>query len=221
MPHFTAADLAQLEKVYRLNLVNAITGFKPANLLGTCDAEGRTNLAIISSVVHLGSNPALLGLVMRPATVERHSYDNIRATGRYTLNHVHAAITQAAHYTSANFARETSEFDACGLTAEYLDDFGAPYVRESRLRIGLELVQELPIEANGTLLIIGSVQHLYLPEQQTLRPDGSLDLAAAGTVAVSGLDTYYEATAFARYGYARPNQPLPELPLTEPTTTAS
>jgi len=214
MPHFTASDLAQLEKIYRLNLVNAITGFKPANLLGTADPAGRTNLAIISSVVHLGSNPALLGLVMRPPTVERHSYDNIRATGRYTLNHVHTGMAKAAHYTSANFPREVSEFAACGLTPEYLDGFTAPYVQESRLRIGLELVQELPIEVNGTVLLIGSVQHVYLPEQGVVRPDGSLDLAAAGTVALSGLDTYYEATPVARYGYARPNQPLPELPLT-------
>lgn len=213
MPHFTATDLAQLEKVYRLNLVNAITGFKPANLLGTQDANGRTNLAIISSVVHLGSNPALLGLVMRPPTVERHSYENIRATGRYTLNHVHTAIARAAHLTSANFPREESEFGACHLTPEYRDDFQAPYVQESHLKIGLTLAQELPIEINGTVLLIGRVEHLYLPEDNVLRPDGSLDLTAAGTVALSGLDTYYETTPVARYGYARPHQPLPELPL--------
>jgi flavin reductase (DIM6/NTAB) family NADH-FMN oxidoreductase RutF len=213
MPHFTAADLAQLEKVYRLNLVNAITGFKPANLLGTQDAAGGTNLAIISSVVHLGSNPALLGLVMRPPTVERHSYENIHATGRYTLNHVHTGIAKAAHLTSANFPREESEFDACGLTPEYRDDFPAPYVQESHLKIGLTLAQELPIEINGTVLLIGRVEHLYLPDENVLRPDGSLDLTAAGTVALSGLDTYYETTPVARYGYARPHQPLPELPL--------
>ncbi|WP_019946721.1 flavin reductase family protein [Hymenobacter aerophilus] len=214
MRHFTAADLGQLEKVYRLNLINAITGFKPANLLGTADAAGRTNLAIISSVVHLGSNPALLGLIMRPPSVERHSYDNIRATGRYTLNHVHAGIIRAAHYTSANFPREVSEFEACGLTPEYHNDFPAPYVQESHLQIGLELLQELPIEANGTIMLIGRVQHLYLPDTPgVLRPDGSLDLAAAGTVALSGLDTYYEARPVARYGYARPNQKLEDLEL--------
>ncbi len=216
MPHFTAAGLGQLEKVYRLNLVNAITGFKPANLLGTADAAGRTNLAIISSVVHLGSNPALLGLVMRPPSVERHSYDNLRATGHYTLNHVNTAIARAAHLTSANFPREVSEFEATGLTPEYHDDFPAPYVQESHLQIGLTLLQELPIEANGTVLIIGRVEHLYLPDEPgVLRSDGSLDLTAAGTVALSGLDTYYETTPVARYGYARPGRKLEELPLSE------
>ncbi|GAB2784513.1 flavin reductase (DIM6/NTAB) family NADH-FMN oxidoreductase RutF [Hymenobacter luteus] len=212
MPHFTASDLAELEKVFRLNLINAITGFKSANLLGTANAAGQPNLAIISSVVHLGSNPALLGLVMRPPSVPRHSYDNIRATRYYTLNHVHAGIVREAHYTSANFEAEVSEFAACGLTPEFRDDFPTPYVQESRLQIGLELVQEVPIEANGTVLLIGRVLHLYLPEA-ALRPDGSLDLPAAGTVALSGLDTYYTATPVARYGYARPGQPVPELPL--------
>lgn len=214
MPHFTAADLSQLEKVYRLNLVNAITGFKPANLLGTADINGHTNLAIISSVVHLGSNPALLGLVMRPPSVERHSYDNLRASGCYTLNHVHEGIIRGAHQTSANYPRQVSEFDACGLTPEYHDDFPAPYVQESRIQIGLELVQEMPIEVNGTVFIIGRVQHLYLPDTPgVLRPDGSLDLAAAGTVALSGLDTYYGAQSVARYGYARPDQELENLEL--------
>ncbi|MCA8830266.1 flavin reductase family protein [Hymenobacter pini] len=213
MPHLTAADIAHLEKVYRLNLVNAITGFKPANLLGTVSEQGQENLAIISSVVHLGSNPALLGLVMRPPSAESHSYHNIRATRCYTLNHVHEGIARAAHHTSAKFPREESEFAACGLTPAYQDDFPAPYVQESRLRIGLKLVQELPIEANGTVLLVGTVEHLYLPENGTLRPDGSLDLTAAGTVALSGLDTYYQATPVARFGYAHPHQPLPELPL--------
>ena len=105
-----------------------------------------------------------------------------------------------------------SEFDACGLTPAYHNGFSAPYVQESHLQIGLELLQEVPIEANGTVLLIGRVQHLYLPDTpDVLRPDGSLDLAAAGTVALSGLDTYYEARPVARYGYARPHQELEKL----------
>ncbi|MBT9392301.1 flavin reductase family protein [Hymenobacter sp. NST-14] len=214
MPHFSAEHIHQLEKVYRLNLINAITGFKPVNLLGTVAASGQTNLAVISSVVHLGSNPPLLGLVMRPPSVERHSYDNIRAGGTYTLNHVHTDIAAAAHLTSANYPREVSEFAATGLTEEFLDGFPAPYVLESPIKIGLRLLQHVPIEANGTVLVIGQVEHVYLPDTPgVLRPDGSLDLAAAGTVALSGLDTYYAARPVARYGYARPGQPLPELSL--------
>lgn len=204
MPHFTAADLAGLDWIYRLNLVNALPGFKPANLVGTADANGRPNLAIFSSALHLGSAPALLGLVTRPATVPRHTYQNIRSSGCYTLNPVPHARAAAAHYTSANFPPEVSEFDECGFTAEYRDGFPAPYVAESPYHIGLRLVQEVPLP-NGTVLLIGAVEHIYLPETG-LRPDGTLDLAALGVAAVSGLDGYHEVLPPVRFGYARPGQ---------------
>lgn len=205
MRHFSAADIQGFDKLYRLNLVNALTGFKPANLVGTADAAGATNLAIFSSAVHLGSDPPLLGLVTRPATVPRHSYENLRATGCYTLNHVHADFADRAHYTSAAFPREQSEFAAVGLTPAWRDGFAAPYVAESQLSIGLRLVEELPIRLNGTVLLIGAVEHVYVAPT-ALRPDGSLDLATLADVCISGLDGYYRAEPLARFAYARPGQ---------------
>ena len=65
-------DVKQLEKKYRLNLINSITGIKPANLIGTRSQDGIDNVAIFSSVVHLGSNPAQLGFVMRPQTSQNN-----------------------------------------------------------------------------------------------------------------------------------------------------
>ncbi|OON69842.1 flavin reductase family protein [Hymenobacter sp. CRA2] len=211
MHHFTAADLHAFEKIYRLNLVNALPGYKPANLVGTADDEGRTNLAIFSSVVHLGSDPAVLGMVTRPTTVPRHTYKNVRATGCYTLNHVPATHAGAAHYTSANFPREESEFDACGFTPVYRDGFAAPYVAESQVSIGLRLAEELPIKLNGTVLLIGTVEHVYIAPE-ALRPDGTLDLAAIDTACISGLESYYRATPLARYAYARAGQGPQRIP---------
>ena len=62
----TKHDIKNLDRVYRLNLINSITGVKPGNLIGTESKEGIKNLAIFSSVVHLGSNPAQIGIVIRP-----------------------------------------------------------------------------------------------------------------------------------------------------------
>ena len=56
---FTSNDIKNLDKVYRLNLINSITGIKPANLIATRSKNGVDNVAIFSSVVHLGSNPAI------------------------------------------------------------------------------------------------------------------------------------------------------------------
>ncbi|GAA4374570.1 flavin reductase family protein [Hymenobacter koreensis] len=205
MRHITAADIKAFDKLFRLNLVNGLPGYKPANLIGTAAPDGATNLAIFSSVLHLGSDPALLGMVTRPTTVPRHTYENIRATGCFTINHVPASLVGEAHYTSANFAREESEFAQCGFTASYRHNFPAPYVAESPISIGLRLVDELPIERNGTVLLIGEVAHVYLPEA-ALNPDGTLNLPATDAACISGLDAYHRVTPLAEFAYARAGQ---------------
>ena len=208
--HFTAADIQAFERVYRLNLVNCLPGYKPANLVGTAAPDGPTNLAIFSSALHLGSDPAVLGLVTRPNTVPRHTYQNIKQNqGCYTLNAVPFRLAGAAHYTSANFPDDESEFAACGFTADYRDGFPAPYVAESPLNIGLRLREEHQI-FNGTVLLVGVVEHVYIDEQG-LREDGTLDLAALGVCAISGLDSYHEVSPPVRYEYARPGQRPQEL----------
>ena len=72
MQHFQKEDLEGFSKIYRLNLINSVTGYKSAHLVGTVSAEGTKNLAVFSSVVHLGSDPALIGFILRPTTVPRH-----------------------------------------------------------------------------------------------------------------------------------------------------
>jgi flavin reductase (DIM6/NTAB) family NADH-FMN oxidoreductase RutF len=209
MRHLTAADIAGFDKIYRLNLVNGLPGFKPANLVGTAAPDGRTNLAVFSSALHLGSDPALLGIITRPTTVPRHTYANLKSSGCYTLNHVPEPLAAQAHYTSANFPDDVSEFDACGFTAAYRDGFAAPYVAESAVSIGLRLLEEHHI-SNGTVLLVGTVEHVYLKDE-LLRPDGTLDLAAADTAAISGLDGYHAVLPPVRFGYAR----VGKLPVAE------
>ncbi|MGI4819651.1 MAG: flavin reductase family protein [Janthinobacterium lividum] len=205
MQHITADDIKAFEKVYRLNLVNGLPGFKPANLVGTAAPDGQTNLAIFSSALHLGSDPPVLGIVTRPNTVPRHTYQNIKQNnGCYTLNHVPLSMLAQAHYTSANFEDNVSEFEECGFTAVYRDGFPAPYVAESPLSIGLRLREEHAI-FNGTALLVGDVEHVYV-RPEALRPDGTLDLVALAECAISGLDGYHAVEPPVRFGYARPGQ---------------
>lgn len=205
MRHITAADIQGFERIFRLNFVNGLPGFKSANLVGTAAPDGFPNLAIFSSVIHLGSDPPLLGMVTRPTTVPRHTYQNLKASGCYTLNHVPVTKLAGAHYTSADFPPGVSEFGACGFTPEYHDGFPAPYVAESALSIGLRLLEDHAI-SNGTVLLVGAVEHVYLPAAG-LRDDGTLDLVGLGTAAISGLDGYHAVEPPTRFGYARPGQP--------------
>jgi flavin reductase (DIM6/NTAB) family NADH-FMN oxidoreductase RutF len=195
-----------MERIPRLTLINALTGFKSANLVGTINQHGVPNLAIFSSAVHLGSDPPLVGIVTRPVVPDgktsRHTYENIRTTGYFTLNHVHTGIIKEAHQTSASYPDGASEFAATGLTPAYSELHPAPYVQESRIRMGLEYVEEYFIQANQTIMLIGKVLELVLPDD-CIDEQGNLDLAGAGTVALSGLDTYHETQLLQRLAYAR------------------
>ncbi len=202
----TLADISAMPRIPRLTLINAITGFKSGNLVGTVDENGLTNLAIFSSAVHIGSEPPLIGLVTRPVVPDgktsRHTYSNIKNTGFFTLNHVSVPLIEKAHQTSASYPDGVSEFDAVGLTPQYLGDFRAPFVAESAIKMGLEYVEEYFIKANQTIMVIGKVVELILPEN-ALDEQGNLDLNLAQTVAVSGLDTYHAASMAKRLPYAR------------------
>jgi flavin reductase (DIM6/NTAB) family NADH-FMN oxidoreductase RutF len=204
-------ELLEMEHLFRINLVNSITGYKSANLIGTIDeASQQTNLAVFSSVTHFGSEPPLLGFVLRPTTVFRGTYNNIKRTGYYTINHINASIIEAAHHTSAKYPAEISEFDQTNLTAEFKNGFLAPYVKEAKIKIGVEFKQEIPIELNGTILILGQIKELIIPDKCLLE-DGFLDLSAAETVTVSGLDAYHLPKRLARFEYARPNKAIKKI----------
>jgi len=199
-------DIENCPKVKRLNIINSVTGIKPANLIGTKSNEGLPNLAIVSSVVHLGSNPAYIGFVLRPTeNVPRHTYENIIQTGYFTINHIHSNFIDRAHYTSAKFEREISEFDACGLSEEYLFEFEAPFVSESRLKIGLVHAESVPINSSNTIMIVGRVEHLQI-DDKAIDERGYIDLDKMGDIGISGLNSYYELNKTKELPYARVNE---------------
>lgn len=202
MKTITLADIEAMDKLARAQFANSLPGPKPVSLVGSIDAEHRTNLAPFSTVTHLGSNPALIGLVSRPDLVDRHTLSNILATRSYTINHVHPDILHQAHACSARHPRDVSEFGATGLTPHFEENIAAPFVSEARLRIALELVDTMTIPANGTVLIIGKVVLVQLPGH-SLAEDGSIDLPALDSLASTALDTYYKISEPIRLPYAK------------------
>jgi flavin reductase (DIM6/NTAB) family NADH-FMN oxidoreductase RutF len=205
--YVSRADIDAMDERYRINFVNALSGFKSANLLASCDSENNLNVAMFSSAVHLGANPPLLAIVARPDTVARHSLENIRASGFFSLNAVGESFFQQAHHCSARSEREESEFDFSGLDAEFVDGFTAPFVRQSALKIALKLQEILPVKSNGTSLVIAEVLAVYLPDK-ALHADGFIDHQALHSVCVSGLDSYHSVNAGERLAYAKKNQPV-------------
>ncbi|MBU84382.1 MULTISPECIES: flavin reductase [unclassified Alcanivorax] len=208
--HLTADTLKDLPRQQRVNLINSLSGFKSANLLGTRAANGQENLSIVSSCFHLGADPALLGMIIRPHSVDRHSLEYLMETGFYTLNQVHGDMVPAAHQTAARYPRDVSEFTATGLTPAYLPDFPAPFVEQARIRLGMVLLETHTLQVNDTVMVIGAIEHIQLPGY-ALGSDGYVDIEKAGTVALSGLDSYHLTHRQARWSYAKPDQPLRRL----------
>jgi flavin reductase (DIM6/NTAB) family NADH-FMN oxidoreductase RutF len=147
---------------------------------------------------------------MRPVSVERHTYNNIKETGYYTINHIHKDIFKQAHQTSAGYDKDISEFDECGLTPEYSKNIPAPYVKESNIKIGLRFVEEQEIKFNGTIFIVGEIVEIILPDD-VVSKDCYVDIERAGTIAISGLDSYHETKKIARLSYAKPGIEPKEL----------
>lgn len=204
LEHLSLDYIMGLEQRYKATLINSLGGFKSVNLVGTKNQNGQSNLAVFNSIFHLGASPPLVGMIVRPDSVERHTYENILQTRYYTLNHINEDIYLKAHQSSARYPREISEFTATGLNEEYKDGFFAPYVKESAIKIGVELEEKIELKINGTILVIGAIKEVYIPVDALLE-DGFVDLEKAGTITSSGLDAYYKTTRLARLSYAKAN----------------
>jgi flavin reductase (DIM6/NTAB) family NADH-FMN oxidoreductase RutF len=206
---YTKEHIEKLDRTTRIKIINSVSGIKPANLIGTIGAQGHTNLAVFSSVVHLGSDPALIGFIARPRTAEvGHTYSNIMENEQYTINHIHPEFVKNAHYTSAKFDVTISEFKRCNLSEEFIRDFKAPFVKESSFKMGICFKEALDIKRNGTVLVIGEIEHLILPD--TAIVDDDIDLEATNGVGISGLNSYYSLRKIQKYPYARINE-VPEF----------
>ena len=203
MAYFTETDIQDLETIYKINLMNSCSGYKSANLIGSKSEDGTENVAVFSSVTHIGSSPAMLGFFLRPTTVIRNTYENLKTTGFYTINHIHKSIIEDAHHTSAKYDGSISEFDVTALNSEYKNDFLAPFVKDAPVQLAMEFVEEYEIKANNTILVIGKVVGLYVNDN-LIRKDGFIDLAKAEVAAINGLDGYAIAETNTRFGYQRP-----------------
>ena len=203
MAVYSLIEIDSWERFYRANLINSLTGFKSVCLIGTINREGRSNLAIFSSIVHIGSNPPLVGYISRPLKAVPNTIANIETTGVYTINHIHPAFIERAHQTSAKYPDGISEFDEVGLTQEFVPAIAAPFVKESSVKYALELQEIIPIKLNDTFLVIGKIICIQV-EQDIISENGFLNLDKVPAVCGNGLDSYYSASLINRYHYAKP-----------------
>ena len=203
MQHFNLEDIKAFSKIYRLNMINSVTGYKSANMIGTKSNSGRETVAIFSSITHLGSDPALLHFTLRPNTVPRDTYKNIKENKVFTVNHVSMPQIEEAHHTSAKYDENISEFDQTLLEPEYKLNWHAPFVKGAPVALGCKYLNEYDITENGCILIIAAIEHIFV-EDELLQKDGWVKLESGEVVAINGLDGYVLPQLQKRLEYARP-----------------
>jgi flavin reductase (DIM6/NTAB) family NADH-FMN oxidoreductase RutF len=203
MHTFSTQDFQSWDRFYRAKFINSLSGYKPAFLVGTVNESGQPNLAIFSNIIHLGADPAMIGMLNRPREAAPHTLSNIEKTGEYTLNMISKNMIDAAHQTSAKYAADISEFDATGLTPCWRDGCTAPFVEESPVQLQLDKIQIIPIELNGTFFIIGTLKSVHM-NPSIIQADGFLDLSMEEIICTQGIDGYLLPEKIKRMPYARP-----------------
>ena len=205
MAFYDYNDIQNLEKIFKINLINSCSGFKSANLLGSISEEGISNVAVFSSVTHLGSNPPTLGFILRPTTVPRDTYKNIKDSGVFTINHIHEAIIEDAHHTSAKYPKEVSEFDKTNLEEEFKGKFKAPFVKGAPVQMSMKFIEEVYVPSNDVMLIVAQIEELYI-DDDLLQTDGLINLSKGNIATINGLDTYAVPNFKKQLSYQRPKK---------------
>ncbi len=202
MKHYSKKDINEMNRIYRLNLINSCTGYKSANLIGTISTNKIYNVAVFSSITHLGSDPALLTFIVRPTTVPRDTYKNITDTKQFTVNHINIDDIEDAHHTSARYPETISEFDVTKLEKEFKEGYSAPFVKSSKIKLGCKFLNQYEIKENNTLLMVAEINDIFF-EENIIQKDGWLNLDTAKTVTVNGLDGYALPKLAQRFEYAK------------------
>ena len=205
MAFYDYNDIQNLEKIFKINLINSCSGFKSANLLGSISEEGISNVAVFSSVTHLGSKPPTLGFILRPTTVPRDTYKNIKDSGVFTINHIHEAIIEDAHHTSAKYPKEVSEFDKTNLEEEFKGKFKAPFVKGAPVQMSMKFIEEVYVPSNDVMLIVSQIEELYI-DDALLQADGLINLSKGNVATINGLDTYAIPNFKKQLSYQRPKK---------------
>ncbi len=203
MIEINKSTIASWDRFYRANFINSLSGFKSVSLIGTKSKDGIPNLAIFSNIVHLGADPAMIGFINRPKAAAPDTIRNIEDTSIYTMNHIHPGMIQQAHQTSAKYDASVNEFEAVGLDMLWRHDCAAPFVKDSYIQYQLSLSDIIPIPSNGTFLVTGYIESVYLKEDYR-EPDGFLPLDQYQSVTSLGIDGYYQTEKIVRLPYARP-----------------
>ena len=166
-------------------------------VLVSCAHAGRSNLLTVAWTGTVCTDPAMLYISVRP---ERFSYDLIKESGEFTVNHTTAAMARATDWCGVRSGRDYDKWAETRLTPEPGVAVGCPSVAESPLSIECRLREIVPL---GTHHMMLADVVAVLADTQYLDPEtGRFDLARAGLLAYSHGHYYELGRHLGRFGFS-------------------
>lgn len=208
MKTYLKEDFQGFDDVFRRNFFNTLSGPKPCWLMGTRHENGRPNFGLFSNVIHVGAQPPAIGILFRPLTVARHSWDNLHREEQCALSLVHRAILGGAHQLSAPWDMDTDEAKVSGLAMENWKQ--SAVIKDSPVQLLCKPVETLTLQWNQTQLQVLAIEEVRIQEG-LVAADGLVDMVAADAIACLGLDAYLQVMPAARFRYAKTDRPLSPL----------
>ena len=89
------------------------------------------------------------------------------------------------------------------LKTQLTPPFPAPFVAGAMVQIGMKFEERVDLQINGTVLLIGSIQSVYI-DDALVAADGFVNLSEAGVLVSQGLDAYFTTSPLGRLPYAKP-----------------
>jgi flavin reductase (DIM6/NTAB) family NADH-FMN oxidoreductase RutF len=179
------------QEAYKLLIGGVVP--RPIAWVSTRSKKGMSNLAPYSFFTAVCSNPASLLFcpVNHPDGREKDTLVNIRETNEFVINIVSHSLVHQMNQTSANYAREVSEFKEVGLTEAKCALINAPRVLEASLSYECSLLHILDIgdgSAGSGHIVVGKVLNVF--GKPNVLIDGKIDLDALDPVARLGGSNY-------------------------------
>ena len=186
---------ADWRKLYQLCL-----GFinpRPIALVSTVSAAGHLNLAPFSFYNMVSANPPVVMFCpsVRRDGLDKHTFDNVRATGQFVVATVTEAIAEPMVACGVDLPAGENEFDFSGLTPIPAAHIKAPLVKESPVNIECTLRQIITLSEapGGGRIVLGDIVAAHIADW-ILDAEGLVDAHKLRTVGRLGGKGYTTVT---------------------------
>ena len=180
----------------------AIVAPRPIGWIGSCDEEGRVNLAPYSFFNAVASHPNMIAFASEGL---KDSARNVRTTREFTFSLATLPLAQQMNLSSAHLEEGRNEFDFAGLTMAQSRLIRPPFVGETPAAFECKLtnfiqLQDIEGRTLDKYLIVGQVVATHIKDE--FITDGRFDAVKARTIARCGYNDY--ATVNEQWELVRP-----------------